>query len=470
MIRNARSGGTGGCRYITVPLGIGVAVASCLVAVPPANAAPDDGFAVSNDASLRGGTAVALGRDAASVWYNPAIAATIERVRIEASVSAYGVRHTVAPEAVVARVGDQRRTQAGKETHVVVVPSSVAFGFGFPRNNLGLVVAVHNERYADIEARSSIRGRNEAGDYDFTQEFNTLALRRRYHFGATLGWEPHPRFRLGFTFGGMFDKNLESTRLVVFSEADTGPARVSAVADLDVATRVVGGEVALGIEGHLGRFVHLGASLRPPSLAVWRSFQGGETATLTRVDQAGVVSTDTLVDRSVGDDPPRWVTPWRIAAGIGLAFDRGVIELDAEASAGQHDGGQVWRERARFNVSLGGSHRVGKRWELGGGVFTDRSTRAPGDVFPDVAVDRWGGSLAARLQTPVRLAESERTDTLVFETTLALRYAAGVGTSGRFVASYPDGGAQDTTIEQGTNPTRAWQHLVAVQLGTALRF
>lgn len=435
-----------------------------------AHAAPDDGFAVSNDAALRGGTAVVLGRDAASVWYNPAAAATVERVRIEASLSVYGLRHTRAPQAVAAHVGEERRTEPGRETHVVVVPSSIAFGFEFPEQKLGLVVAVHNTRYADVEARASISGRNEAAGYAFEQSFNTLALRRRYHMGATLGWEPHPRFRVGFTLGGMFDKNLQFTRLAVLAESDEGPSQFSGVADLDAASRVVGGEAALGIESQITEHLYLGASLRSPAVAVWRKFDGGETVAVTAIDGAGIGATQTLLDRGINRNAPRWITPWRVAIGVAWKFDRGLVELDVDGTTGRRDVGQLWRQRPTFNVSLGGSHQVGKRWELGGGIFTDRTTSLRGSVYPDVVVDRWGGSFATRLRTPVRLAHTERAETLVFETTVALRYAVGVGTAGRFVARYPDSGAQDVSIDTGGTDTRAWQHLVALHVGTGLRF
>jgi hypothetical protein len=96
------------------------------------------------------------------------------------------------------------------------------------------------------------------------------------------------------------------------------------------------------------------------------------------------------------------------------------------------DGGTeyVTDRAAVWNVRMGGSIEVRENLEIGAGLFTDRSPVDEIVTFPEFDVDYYGISAGVRSVQPVRLAEGESSDTLVFEWTLAVRYSYGTGDAG----------------------------------------
>ena len=126
----------------------------CVVFAGPwarARAAPNDGYAMSNDAALRGGTAVVFGRDVASVWYNPASVAATPRFRFDAAVTAYGLRITRARSALEAEVDDRSVRTPGREDQTQVVPTAAAVAFGWPDRDFALALSFHTPIYSDVE-------------------------------------------------------------------------------------------------------------------------------------------------------------------------------------------------------------------------------------------------------------------------------------------------------------------------------
>jgi len=441
-----------------------------LLAIPAwAHAAPHDGYALSNDAALRGGAALVLGRDAGSVWYNPAAIAATRRVRLDALAAAYGFKRTRVPGALQARVSDHVVDVTGREDQIIVVPTAISIVFAWPKRRINTALSFHTPVYADTEARMTLAGRNETAGYDFAQQANVITMVRRYHAGLSLAWDYQNRFRIGATVSVVYQSDFEFIRLVSSATDPVTGALSSYVGDVDAASAVGGIDIAIGVQGELTPWLLGGAMVRAPAGVVYSSFEGGQTISFTRRDPTGATVTQTTIDPSETDPAPRFLTPWTIAVGLALRLPKFDLELDAEASTAKLRMGSLWQRRGVWNVRLGGAARLSKRWILGAGLFTDRTTELDGDVFPDVVVNRWGGSIAVRFLTPVKLAKSERVRTLVFETTIAARYAMGVGTSGVLSATYPASGPNDVTLDTDEE-TRASQQLLTAHVGTGLRF
>jgi long-subunit fatty acid transport protein len=424
---------------------------------------------MSNDAALRGGAALVMGRDAASVWYNPAAIAATRRLRIDAAATAYGLRITRVPAALEARADGRTLRAAGKENQTQVVPTAATVAFGWPERNFALALSFHTPVYSDIETRVRLSGRTTQGNYDFEQQANALAIVRRHHFGLTLAWEVARKLRFGATFGALFDKDLLLTHFS--SQAGTRPpgAASEIVAVVVTSSRVLALEVALGVQAELTRWLHAGASLRSPAGVVWLQTAGSQSIVESERDADGITSTNTSTDSSLTNDVPGWLTPWTVATGLGVDLKRAEIEINAEASPSKQAVGEVWRRQAVWNVRLGGSVQVAANWILGAGVFTDRTTQPRGGIYPTVVLDRWGGSFAVRYRYGVRLARRERARRIVFATTIAARYAFGIGSAGNLRTTYPMSGPESASLRiEGR--ARATQHLVTVHVGTGMSF
>ena len=433
------------------------------------HAGPTDGYALSNDAALRGGAAVVLGRDAGSVWYNPASAAATHLVKFDASASAYGLQFTKVPGGMRATLPDRVDSATVHDNQFQIVPAQVSFGFGSPNRSTSALLSMHTSEYADVESRLRLQGRNVQGGYDYEQNLNLISRVRRYHFGLTLAWEPSPRVRVGATLGGVLDSKLQFVRFnALAGESTTGPA-FNLVFDLDASSQVFAAQSTLGVQFELARWLHVGASIRPPSYILYTSRDGGETLAFSIRDENGVDSAQTIQQPSATDDPPQWLTPWNFLGGIPIVGKNFDAELDAEYTMPKKNVGDQWKQQSVWNVRIGGSYKLSDSLFLGAGAFTDRSKQPKSSIFPDILVHRWGGSLAVRIVTRVRLHQSERAKALMFETTLALRGAMGSGQAGYLAINYSPQGAHLSTLEQ-EGSTRALQKLLTAHVGTGMRF
>ncbi|MBL8974666.1 MAG: hypothetical protein JNK56_28990, partial [Myxococcales bacterium] len=86
--------------------------------------------------------------------------------------------------------------------------------------------------------------------------------------------------------------------------------------------------------------------------------------------------------------------------------------------------------RHNVNARVGARIRVSETVMMGLGLFTDRTNETAINDFPQFHIDYYGGSLGAELRRPFKLGKTERAKDIVFTTSVAFRYAFGVGSSG----------------------------------------
>ncbi len=447
-----------------------VAFLAVLVAPGLAHAAPDDGFAMSNDGALLGGAAVVRGRDAASVWYNPASIAATRTLRFDAAANAYGARLTRAPRAIAVRGGSQPRHGELRESMIGVVPTAVSFAFAPAGRRLVLAAHLHTPRYADIEVRQDLDVRGEGADpRPHRIEVDTIALHRRYHAGLSLGMAPSADFRFGVGVGTVYDRQLGLQRLSIVVPPDDGPTEATLAGVSDPATRLLGLELVLGLQGRLARWLEGGVTLRSPAPVIWGRLEGGSTVSVELVDEDGTSTAEAANEPAIEGSAPRWMTPLVVATGLAVVQPRWELELDLEGATASLVHSEEWATRARWDVRLGALVHLHPRWTIGAGVFTDRSDVATVGPYPRLRLDRYGATVGARLRTPVRLASTERAGKLRFETTLALRYAAGVGEVAQIAVELAPGHPAISGFDIDGS-TRVAQLLVSVHVGTGFAF
>ena len=447
-----------------------VSRASCLAVLLPvarAWAAPDDGFALSDDGALMGGAVIASGRDAASAWYNPALLGTNRRNHIDVSATVYGLRRTRAPAGVVEHVGAETRSVEAFDRQFVVVPSAFAIATAL-RRNVTLGFGVFTSHWYEPEVRASGRGFNAAGQHSYLHEVRMLGLSRRHHAGPMIGWSPVRNLQLGLAIHGIYDKQERMTRVFANVSSLEGVESTTLAANSDSELRSFGGRAIFGIRGTLGKWVQAGAVLRTPAISVHQTVSGSESLVVATIDRTG--ETDNRAELQIDPVPrrPGPLAPWTVGTGLSVGNARWRINFDAESVAALRDATGELRQRAYWNVRLGGRYQISRKWTIGAGLFTDRSG-VPDVNVSEIDIDLWGGSLGVQFLSPVRLAPGQRAGSLAFRTTVAARYAGGVGRFGQIQLHFPESGAADfsAVFDETTDATL---HFVSVYVGTGLVF
>jgi hypothetical protein len=102
---------------------------------------------------------------------------------------------------------------------------------------------------------------------------------------------------------------------------------------------------------------------------------------------------------------------------------------------------------------------------LGFGVFSDRTPRSRKVEPGEAEGDFYGATAGIELGNKHMLAEAEDTDSLIFSTVFALRYAYSAATVGRIVAD-PDDFGNPLIPERG----RLTAHELGLFVGSGLQF
>ncbi|MBZ0118781.1 MAG: outer membrane protein transport protein, partial [Sandaracinaceae bacterium] len=414
-----------------------------LLAPPLARAGNDDGILIGNDGAMCGGAVSAVVHDGTATWYNPAGLASIDRNAVDVSASAFQVRAASEPGLISSTTGEEND---GGYLELVSIPSAVTIA-----RRIDSRVALALGLFAPQVSQHTTRTRLDAFAGANVARWTLTSAENRvtYHAGGGIGFRISDQLRIGVSFfavyrelydafqtAGRFDLGNDSTRLL----ARGGITQV----------RSLGAEIGAGVqwEPHPGVIIALTA--RTPGLEL-----------ITQVRTTSVTIDATISDR-VPDDvsflptdgeaiAPGFavLTPARFNLALGWRFSRGWItgELDV-----QHPltFGDVVDRRLVWNVRVGARYDLDDRVGLGAGLFTDQSAAAPIAELGQTHVDFYGLTLGLEYRTPHRLGEGEGAQTLVFSTTVSLRYAYGVGQVGGLRFD-PDAGTQRDTVSVPTD-------------------
>ncbi len=426
----------------------------------------EESYLFGDQAALSGGAVTANIRDTSAIWYNPAGLGHNRRGRLELSGTAFTARWRNTNEGLVVDLESRRVSRSIKSQEVFVVPASLTAAREISRG-LSIGVGLFATEQDLFSFQRAIRTSDGSMNIDLAGALSGTVI--RYHAGPSIGWQATPELRVGFSAFGVYEDHKEFRKL--FADVTmAGTYETTFLQRLvDAKTTRGGVEAVLGVQWDAGQRWELGATLRSPrwvfyeqaetdnSTAVISTGPTAPTVAVSRVDHVPINSEGTGVSR-----PPR--------AHLGVAKGLGSVQLSLDGEVRPSGFDTPVADRTVINVRAGLLWAAGDNTLLGAGVFSDRSGEALPSVFPDTRVDYYGISMGWKQKNRVRLRDGEDASSLLFSTTIALRYALGLGDGARIRFDFRD--APNTGLVERIDDERVdvVHHELSLYLGTGFEF
>ena len=415
---------------------------------------------LSNQAALSGGAVVAWVDDGGAAWYNPAGLAEIEGTSVDLSASAFVLRYYHLPDAARTRLGGQTHDEDASFTEVVSVPSALTVVRKLSDDVAG-ALAVFVPHQEDLLVKGGFSQRADPG-----YQWSFAASRRvaRYYAGPALGVRLAPSMRLGLSLFGTYESRVTSRAFGSSLDEPSSPQVTKAIVTLDqrLESKLFGTSWVLGWRWDPHVDWSLGVALRGPLLHAtgWSELAIEDSFSRLHASEPAQVGAHFL---HLDTEPDAFdvMEPGRIVVGVARRVGPGRVELEGEWQSAASGGGRL--RDATWNMRLGGSFVASERFTLGGGLFTDRSPEPEPTDLGETRIDFYGSSFGVQYRTPHEVSgEDGEPAGLVFSTTVALRYALGIGQIGSLTfdplqAPAPD--TADVTI-----------HELSLHIGSALDF
>jgi hypothetical protein len=409
-------------------LGLQLAAAAGLVA-PAASAQNAEGFFYSEDAALLAGAVTARPGDSGSLWYDPAGLAAIDRGRVSANGSVFGLRLRHIPAALETRLGGASIELDGSSADIIAVPNALAFAFQVTDGvtvGAGLFVTERDVRKSADDAIEvplpDVDGATLSERIDVQSDVT------KYHLGPGVGFRLAPGLRLGVAAFLTYRTESSIAQLALGYASPAGNAHE--IIQGTVNTTIIGVTGSVGIQADLGKHVHVGLVARPPELFLHGSSDGGAVGAQSQTLEDPPLSELQVAQAVDPESGSSLVAPPRFTAGVLVSPYRELeIGADVDLTTGMDNPALDISRSLVVNGRAGIRGMVSPRLVLGGGVFTDFSPESSlGGFLGAEVIDWFGGIFGVTLRTPLALADRpDEPEALVLSTTLAARYAIGVG-------------------------------------------
>jgi hypothetical protein len=393
-----------------------------VLALGPATAlgGNEEAIPLGDDAALTGNTVAAMVSDGSSLFYNPAGLAGATRDQIDVGATATMLRVYSLPDLLKT---DDGAAGDGSFTEFVSVPSAVSYlrTIG-PSLRLGFGLFVPSSMSWTIDVPLVI------GSDTF--HLSTTTRQAIYYGVVGLGWQATPELRLGASISGIYQSTLGTA--VAWAGYDRGAAgkQFYSLAQIFSVT-ALGAAVAVGAQWEPIPGLHVGLSLRSPTLLFAAAISGSsvEGSATTGPPSVDFSATD-LGSLTLG---VHQALPLRARLGIAWAWGTSWVSIEGDIQPALDEEAIGARRVTTWNLRAGGILELAPQTWLGVGAFTDRSGDPTPESLINSHIDFYGVTVGVRLDHPHDLAASERARTVVFSTTLALRYAYGAGDVGGVV-------------------------------------
>lgn len=431
----------------------------------PARAGNEDSFLFGGQALMTGGALVASSRDTGAIWYNPAGLGENDRGRIELSATALTLRVRPIGDGLVLDFPTDRVATDITSREVYVVPAALAVAKEVrPGMSLGAGLFVTEQDLFNYK-RSLTTG-DDMVSLDVAGALTGTLI--RYHAGGAIGFRVSSRVRVGASVFGVYEDYREFRKL--FARATmTGTYEETFLQRLvDARATRFGIEGLAGAQIDAGCGWQIGVAVRTPRLVLRERADTDNSTVLVSTGPAampiGVSAVDHVPLGSLG-------TGFRYAARVTVGASRRFATVEPSAEVDVRSGGVgASTDRAVVNARVGVLWDASARHRFGVGAFSDRTGAGPPKAFPDYRVSYYGASAGWRRLNTVRLRAGEPSSTLRFSTTIAVRYALGVGESTTIRFDFRETPTTGDVGRADTERVDVTYHELSIYIGSGFEF
>jgi hypothetical protein len=420
----------------------------------------DDEVFVGNRAAMMGGAVAAAVRDGSAAWYNPAGLGGVERDQIDASASVYTLRAYSAP-AYMSAVGGENEDAAVRE--FFSVPSQVAYERRLAPG-LGLGLAYFAPKSTNLLLRQQLTtGSADAGS---RWQLTLAQTEIQHRVVAAVGYQFGAGLRAGVSLVGGYDTGI--TSVAVFGAVNDGDRITRTVSSSALGTyNRASLELGLGAQLEITPALHVAVFGRSPTVQLRRLGDSHFSTAEGRHPSGGEAELSGAADKLELDEGLAIVRGGRIGLGLGYRVsERCLVSAEADLQPALHNAEADVMREAVFNARFGVYYQFKGLLGVGAGLFTDRSPDQLTRGEISTTGDFYGGSVGVELGERHFLAQIEREKSLVFSTTVALRYAHSAARTTRIIV---DTSPAATELFQSA-PGNMQVHELSLYLGTGFAF
>jgi hypothetical protein len=397
-------------------------MAVVLVAPRPAEAANRRSFFFGGEAAQTGAGLIARVRGTDALFYNPAGLAGQTRSRLDLSMTAVNLRLQSVGDGLRVELPDGVASADLTATEVQPIPSALVFGRRVSET-VGVAYGIFVSQSLDNRLDARIERDQVAiptgGAADVRAGLNSQELSKTYLIGGGVGWQVLPNLRLGSALFVFFDR--ATTSLQVFSSVDPGAGDPSFFLSSESAdVKTLGLAPTVSVQWEATPDLDFGAIVRVPAFSVYG--WGDRSPLAASVTSEGqTFSADREPIDEWGVDP---LTP--LAVELMGAWTVGSTELGATlelVAPIEGEGVRPVDTNFQWNLRLGFLYHLNESLSVGAGLYTDRDVEREDQGDVSLGVDYYGITGGLSLRRALGAAEE-----LLFSSTLAFGYAAGVGT------------------------------------------
>ncbi len=175
--------------------------------------------------------------------------------------------------------------------------------------------------------------------------------------------------------------------------------------------------------------LRFGLSVETPGVYFYRSGRDTGIETQTAPDANGVLQLQTnSLDHSYSEGSVGLYAPLRVRFGGSLDVAKVVLSLEGDVQSKVKDSKLDVDRKFNWNIRAGARWTLNETLRLGAGLFTDRDAERK-DAAGGGNIDFYGATIGGQYEKVRWLASDTagKKEGLTFSSTLALRYAIGVG-------------------------------------------
>ena len=429
----------------------------------------DQSVLVGNQAALSGGVANSLSLDSGALWYNPAGLANLGTNTLDVSASAFVLRIRTMPGVLETRLYNHVVSEDIRSVEFLSIPSSLIFARRVhPKVVLGFGIVVPRQDAMETNIGFEKLDTDPQGAAVLVRQRVEFAVREvETHAGVGVGWQPIPRLRIGASLWVIYqqvDVRATFSRGIAVSGSPTDDGAGLLVSGSEIALKALNGRLDLGIQWDAGHGWHLGLTFRSPTVHFYR------TGSARSVEAAAVVPATTpgAADLALAKEEPsetafEMIRHLQVALGVTWRWAGGWVGAEADLEPALRNT-ELGVDRALvWNVRVGARFAVAQNVDVGVGVFTDNGASRRPEGIADADVDYYGLTAGVEIRSPHRLAAGGKAPKLVFSTTIAVRYAFGLGR----VGAVSNDLANDTLVDLTRDVVF---HEIGLHVGSTLYF